>query len=386
MLFSAPTLNEKELEVIAQIEDLKQNLGYAIEGHNPRRWQGLLRRSTFARAIQGSNSIEGYNVTVEDAIAAAEGEQPLDADAAAWAAVTGYRTAMTYVLQLAKDPHFSYSAGLIRSLHFMMLQYDLSKNPGRWRPGPIFVRDEARNETVYEGPEAGLVPVLVDELIAALLSSDQTLPGVVRAAMAHLNLVMIHPFSDGNGRMGRCLQTLVLARTGVLAPVFSSIEEYLGRNTGTYYEVLASVGGGAWHPERDTRPWVRFCLTAHFRQATTLLRRSRELEKLWGSLEVEITRRALPERTIFALADASVGFKVRNPTYRTVAEISDQLASRDLKLLVDSGLLVPMGERRGRYYVASNALKAIRVATAESKRVPDPFDEQVRMPFFPGLQ
>jgi Fic family protein len=49
--------------------------------------------------------------------------------------------------------------------------------------------------------------------------------------MAHLNLVMIHPFRDGNGRMARCLQSVVLAREGVLSPVFMSVEEYLGRNT-----------------------------------------------------------------------------------------------------------------------------------------------------------
>jgi len=85
--------------------------------------------------------------------------------------------------------------------------------------------------------------------------------------MAHLNLVMIHPFRDGNGRMARCLQSLVLARGGVLSPMFMSIEEYLGRNTHNYYNVLAQVGGGSWQPERDTRPWIRFILTAHLRQA-----------------------------------------------------------------------------------------------------------------------
>lgn len=384
MLFRAPNLDEKEREVISRIGDLKQSLGYAV-GQGPRRWQGLLRRSTFARAIRGSNSIEGYNVTVEDAIAAAEGEAPVDADTETWAAVMGYRSAMTYVLQLAGDPHFRYSPDLIRGLHFMMIQHDLSKNPGRWRPGAVFVRDEDRNEVVYEGPEAETVPGLIDELVASLESGSDSTPGMVRAAMAHLNLVMIHPFSDGNGRMARCLQTLVLARTGVLGPQFSSIEEYLGRNTRAYYDVLANVGAGAWRPEREARPWLRFCLTAHYRQATTLLRRSRELEKLWNSLEIELQQMGLPERTIYALADAAMGYRIRNTTYRSAAEISDQLASRDLKVLVDSGLLVPTGERRGRSYLASQRLRDIRRTTAESKRVPDPFEEQVEMPLLPGI-
>ncbi len=83
----------------------------------------------------GSNSIEGYNVTQEDAIAAADGEEPLDAQSETWAAITGYRNALTYVLQLSDDPHFRYGEGFIRSLHYMMLSYDLPRHPGSWRPG-----------------------------------------------------------------------------------------------------------------------------------------------------------------------------------------------------------------------------------------------------------
>jgi Fic family protein len=91
--------------------------------------------------------------------------------------------------------------------------------------------------------------------------------------MAHLNLVMIHPFRDGNGHMARCLQSLVLVRGGVFSPVFMSVEDYLGRNTHAYYDILAAVGKGSWQPAGDTRPWLRFMLTAHLRQATTMLRR-----------------------------------------------------------------------------------------------------------------
>ncbi len=62
--------------------------------------------------------------------------------------------------------------------------------------------------------------------------------------MAHLNLTMIHPFKDGNGRMARALQTLVLSREGIVSPVFSSIEEWLGKNTLPYYNILAETGEG----------------------------------------------------------------------------------------------------------------------------------------------
>ena len=373
MIFATPIPETKEAEVLAKIEELKRTLGYSVSA-TPKRWYGLLRRITFARAVRGSNTIEGYDVALDDTIAAAEGEEPIDPKTEAWAAVTGYQSAMTYVLQLADDPHFSYSADLMRSLHFMMLQYKLSKNPGRWRRGPIFVRDDEKDEVVYEAPAADLVPELVDELVQ-YLNGGQEDPGIIKAAMAHLNLVMIHPFADGNGRMARCLQTLVLARGGVLAPPFASIEEYLGRNTRAYYDVLAEVGSGSWHPARNARPWIRFCLTAHFRQATTLLLRTRELQRLWDALDDEIAKSHLPERTILALADAAIGLRVRNATYRPIAEINDNLASRDLKSLVQHGLLLPKGEKRGRFYVASEALKTIRAATRETRKVEDPFEE-----------
>ncbi len=373
MIFETPHLSSQEIAVLERIDDLRRALGHRV-GTSPKRWYGLLRRITFARAVRGSNSIEGYDVSLDDAIAAAEGEEPLDAKTEAWAAVTGYQSAMTYVLQLADDPHFSYSSDLLRSLHFMMLQYKLTKNPGRWRIRPIFVRDDERDEVVYEGPSADLVPGLMGELLAGLNATSEV-PRIVQAAMAHLNLVMIHPFSDGNGRMARCLQTLVLARGGVLAPQFSSIEEYLGRNTRAYYDVLAEVGAGTWRPERDARPWIRFSLTAHFRQATTLLHRTRDLQRLWDALEEEAAKKGLPDRALLALSDAAIGLRVRNATYRPMAEISDNLASRDLKSLVEHGFLVPEGEKRGRYYVASEALQAIRARTRESARVEDPFED-----------
>lgn len=365
MLYRTPALDDRETRGLAEVEAIRESLKWSLQ--SPRRWTGFLRRNNLAKAIRGSNSIEGYDVTADDAIAAVEGEEPLAAEKETWAAIQGYRDAMTYVLELSRDPHFLYDENLIKSLHFMMLKYDLGKRPGRWRPGSIFVREEQRGEIVYEGPDVERVPPLMRELVEEL---NVPAPGdkpIVRGAMAHLNLAMIHPFSDGNGRMARILQTLVLAREAILEPAFCSIEEYLGRNTRDYYNVLLHVGRSNWSPSNDCRPWIRFCLIAHYRQAKTLVRRRKETERLWNELEHLLASRKLPERTIFALADAASGLKVRNATYRVQAEISDFVASRDLKLLVDNGLLVSDGEKRGRTYVADLPVRKIGKETAEPR-------------------
>ncbi|MCZ7589205.1 MAG: Fic family protein [Gaiella sp.] len=360
MLFETPALDDHEHGVLHEIDGLRQTLRWQIAA--PRRWVGSLRRLTFARAVQGSNTIEGYNATLDDVAAVVAGEEPLEASEETRRALAGYRDAMTYVLQLSEDPHFVFDETLLRSLHFMMMSYDLSKNPGRWRPGAVYVRNEATGTVVYEGPDVELVPVLVAELVKAVNAHEET-HALVRAAMAHLNLVLIHPFSDGNGRMGRCVQTLVLAREAILEPPFASIEEYLGANTQAYYDVLAGVGQGSWHPENDARPWVRFSLTAHLRQAKILLARVKESEELWDRCVVEAQSARLPPRIVPVLFNTALGFRAQRSLYRSLVEedVSDAMATRDLRAMADAGLLVAHGERRGRFYTASAGLRAIAV-------------------------
>lgn len=380
MVFQAPSPRDDDLAVLDLLSTQRDQLRDRVA--QPRRWSGTLRRMAFARAVQGSNSIEGYNASLGDVVAAVAGERTLEAEEETQHALAGYRDAMTYVLQIAADEDLWVDEGLLKSLHFMMLKYDLDKHPGRWRPGPIYVRREATDEIVYEGPPSEDVPGLIAEMLVELETDG--VPVVVKAAMAHLNLTLIHPFKDGNGRMARCLQTLVLARDRVIAPVFSSIEEFLGRNTEAYYAVLEDVGAGAWHPERDARPWVRFCMRAHFLQATTTMRRREEIETLWNSCAELADSNRLPERSAAGLMDAAIGLRIRRQTYRASAEaavgeeISDLTASRDLKAMVDADLLEAVGERRARYYLAGSTLTALR-ETVRAKRPPKSADDPFRI-------
>jgi Fic family protein len=342
--------------VLDEIEGFRQRLRYQLA--EPRRWQGQLRRSLAARAIQGSNSIEGYQVSLEVAEDVVGYEAPIEGVDSVPPEIVGYRDALTYVQQLADNPCFRYERMLLSALHFLMLDHHMEKSPGRYRTGEIFIRNDQTRQVVYEGPEPELVLDLVDELLDWLNTGDLDLPVFVRAAMAHLNLVNIHPWRDGNGRMSRCLQTLVLARDGVLAAEFSSIEEWLGagRNTYDYYEVLNAVGGRTWSPDRDTHPWIRFCLRAHHMQAQLVEQRLDHYARLWLALEDLADVRSLPERTVNALFTAARGIRVRRTTYQRDADLSHNQAIRDLRLLAGMGLLRPLGETRGRSYAAGELL------------------------------
>jgi Fic family protein len=352
VIYRTPDLTDADLAVLAGIDELRERLRFFL--YEPRRWYGSLRRATFARAVQGSNSIEGYHASVEDVVAVLEGEEPLHADAETRHAIEGYRDAMTYVVQLGTAPPMpALDTSLVKALHFMMLRYDLAKHPGQWRPGAVWVQDRDGN-VVYQAPDRVDLENLVAEVLAQANRGDQ--PPIVAASMAHLNLALVHPFSDGNGRMARCLQSYVLASEGVLSPEFLSIEEYLGRNTATYYDVLTEVAQGTWSPERDARPWLRFSLTAHHRQALTVLRRIEEAEALWDRCERIAQERGLPPRAVAALVDAARGWQLRRSLYvKTVRsasgeEITDATATRDLAAITGAGLLTPVGEKRGRSY------------------------------------
>jgi Fic family protein len=376
-VFTAPTAVDDDRAVIVLIDSLRDEMKQRVS-MDPGRWTGGLRRILDALAVQASTGTDGYYATLSDVVAAADGDSPLEADDATQQALSGYQEAMTYVLELAQDRAATIDQGVLKSLHFMMFKHELKKNPGRWRPDDIVVRRRSSQEIIYRGPPSDSISELIESLLVELEESD--VPVLVRAAMAHLNLVMIHPYSGGNVRMARCLQTLVLAREQISAPAFSSIEEYLGQNMGAYYEILDEVGEGEWHPESDAQPWVRFCLTAHYRQAQSVLRRIHAFEELWNVAAHLAEARRLPQRCVGPICEAAYGVRVRRATYRSNVEITDgesiadQTASRDLRALVTAGLFVPIGDTRGRFYFPSDDLTATWLDIL-SRRPPQAHDD-----------
>jgi Fic family protein len=375
MIYVAPQLTRHDKDVLAEIHEMRRELAAVVR--SPRRWTGGLRKTMLARAILGSNSIEGYVVAEDDAAAALDDEEPLSADDRTFAEIRGYRQALGYVLQSAGDPFFRFDAGVLRSMHYMMLQHDLTKSPGQYRTGPIYVHDERTERRVYEGPEASHVPQLMEEL-AQQLQTESPADPLVRAAMAHLNLVMIHPFRDGNGRMARALQTMVLSREAIVEPAFSSIEEWLGSNTEDYYRVLAKTAQGHWRPEGSAGLWVSFNLRAHHMQAQTVARRFDDASAIWLELDCLVADHALPDRVTGLLYEAVLGYRVRRPLYIKLSAVEERTATRDLARLADEGLLEARGERRGRHYIAGEELRQIQERSRQRRR--DLYDPYPDMP------
>jgi hypothetical protein len=186
--------------------------------------------------------------------------------------------------------------------------------------------------------------------------------------------------------MSRCLHTLVLAREKILAPEFSSIEEWLGsspHNTAMYYAALAETQGGSYQPDRDAHGWVRFCLRAHHLQAQLVQRRFDVAAEVWRVLAGHVASAGLGERAVAALYAATRPGGVRRTTYARDEALTRDQAVRDLQGLKRAGLIEEIGHGRTQRYIAAGpAAQAERTVRAAHAKQPlrDPYGPAARTP------
>lgn len=370
VLFPTPQLTPEDRAVLDGVDAMRERLRHQVQDR-PGKWTLGLRKFLTADAVAASNSIEGFRVSTQDVQDLMSGERDVDVSDENREETLAYERMMTYVQSLHDVADFEYSKGLLNALHWMLQGHRHTRNKpaGQWRTGPVYVTDP-RDPLVaaYTAPDAADVPGLMAELVAWLNAADDAHP-LIRAAMAHLHLVSIHPWADGNGRMSRSLQRLMIAREGVLAPEFSSIEAWLGRpgNTWEYYQELQRRGA-TYRPDQDVSGWIRFNLTAYHQQAQTVQHRMDRSAAVWELLAAFAGETRLDERMISALHDVAISGRVRRSRYEQAEGLTLQQAQRDLRDLVTAGLLAPVGRTRARYYT-------------EGPRFPEQALEQARTPF-----
>lgn len=362
MIYSTPTIDGSLQAHLDELAALRRDLEHEVD--RPARWMGSLRRAVRASSIGSSTSIEGFSVTPEEALALVGGGEMTDRDSDDRLAVACYARAMDHVATMAVDPAFRWLDRVILDLHFDACSFQPDKDPGLWRTGPIAVTGED-GSLDYRGPEGGEVKGLIDEVIAWLQEGDLGVDVVVRAAMAHLHVTSVHPFRDGNGRVSRIVQSLVLAREGMASPEFFSIEEYLGAHTRAYYAALRVVQAGSYQPERDASSWVAFCVEAHIAQARQRLAQIQRAAKRWERLEGLVEERGWPDRLTIALEQSLAGGTDR-AKYGTEADVSPPTASGDFRRLLDAGLVSQRGRGRNTGYEASERLREEIAKATES--------------------
>jgi Fic family protein len=353
MIYSTPLISPALQERLDELAQLREALGHEVKTRS--RWMGSLRREVRASSIAGSTSIEGFSVSPEEALALTSGREATNRDGEDRQAVACYARAMDHVGTMGIDPSFRWLDRVILDLHFDACSFQRDKDPGLWRTGPIGVTGPD-GSLEYRGPDGEQVVELMTEVVDWLADGDLDVDVVVRAAMAHLHVVSVHPFRDGNGRISRIVQSLVLAREGLSSPEFFSIEEHLGTHTQEYYAALREAQGGSHQPQRDASSWVAFCVEAHLVQARQRLAQIEQAAARWRYLEELVEEREWPERLVIALEQSLVGGTERGK-YSEEADVSPATASADFRRLLDAGLVTQRGRGRNVGYVASPRLR-----------------------------
>jgi Fic family protein len=354
-LFATPPKSTAILQRLEELDELRRYLAHDL-GDSAQPWTGALRRLAAAEATVGSTSIEGYGASLEDTVEILAGRHPAGASDETQRIIAAYAQAMDRVAVLADDPRFQWSTQTMLDLHFLVCHPQPQAGPGRLREGSVVVT-RGLGRDPYRPPDSGDVPALVGEVATWLDKGDLARHPVVRAAMAHLNLVSIHPFRDGNGRLARIVQSLVLAKEGLLRPELVSIEPYLGRHTREYYTVLEEVQGPSFDPERDASAWVEFCIEAHVFEAMER-RRWLEIAHARHDFCEHLARdQGYPERLVGALDQALLGLPITNADHRRETNIASPTATQDLQRLRHDGWLDQEGGGRSLRYVASRKLQ-----------------------------
>lgn len=276
--------------------------------------------------------------------------------------VSNYVRALEY--GLSRLDTLPLSLRLIREMHERLLQGTRGRSltPGEFRRSQNWI-----------GPagctlmEATYVPPPVDEMNAALdafekyLHTPSDLPPLVRLAIAHYQFEAIHPFLDGNGRIGRLLVTMLLCTEGLLPQPLLYLSAYFERHRDEYYGNLLDVSlQGSWHK------WIRFFLRAVAVQARDAIQRSDLLLDLWRGYRdkmQEARSSALLLRIVDGLFQSPA---LTNPGAAKHLGITPRSAQLNIDKLIAAGILQEAtGRKRNRLYVAHEIIRTLEESEHE---------------------
>lgn len=302
-----------------------------------------------------SSRIEGTVASLSDLfsfeVLGAAGELPNDV-----VEVSNYVTALEYGLTRLKT--LPVSLRLIRELHERLMRDARGYNmtPGEFR--------RSQNWIGVPGcriQEAKFIPPPVMEMKKSLeqleiyLHSPDEFPPLINMAIVHYQFEAIHPFLDGNGRIGRLIITLLMVSQGLLPQPLLYLSAYFERNRSDYYRLLLAVSQrGAWHE------WISFFLRGVSEQSAAAFAEAQRL----GALEVAYKKRFDQPRVSAALLRAIESLFTRPVvTVKTLAEqlkLSQPAAKTIIERLMKSEILQEItGKGKNRVYVAREILASL---------------------------
>lgn len=295
-----------------------------------------------------SSNIEGTQTKMEEALLDEE-EVPLD-KRDDWAEVQNYIIAMNEAIKSLQS--LPLSSRLIRDTHKILMSGVRGKNryPGEFRTSQNWIGGTNPNDAIFVPPTFSEIPGLITDLENFIHNPVCDLPDLIKIALIHYQFETIHPFSDGNGRVGRLLITLYLVSKGILKRPILYLSDYLESHRRSYYDKIMNVRFAD-----DVSGWVKFFLEGIIETAEKGTNALNDIMSLQKEYEEEIKSMGSSSANALKLidnmyqnpfTDITKTAKIINQTFPTAKRLIESLMEKKILAEITGG-------KRGKKYVLS---------------------------------
>lgn len=256
------TIHEADLNILLEEANIKLGELNAFSVFVPD--VDIFLRMHIVKEATQSSRIEGTKTRMDEAVLEEKDINPEMKDD--WEEVQNYIEAMNYsIVRMNKLP---VSSRLIREAHKILLKGVRGKHkmPGEFRTSQNWIGGATLKDARFVPPHHSLLPELMSDLEKFLNNTEIQVPYLIRIGMAHYQFEAIHPFLDGNGRIGRLLITLYLVNQKILNKPTLYISDFIEKNRQHYYDNLSSVSN-----KSDMVQWLRFFLVGIIETAKTAI-------------------------------------------------------------------------------------------------------------------
>jgi Fic family protein len=344
------------MDNLAGIEDMRQLLDSipilpSVEGTIQRR--SLVETIHYSTRIEG-NQLDIHNV--EKLSSSQVPKPPIDRDEQE---VLNLYKAMDFINYIADQHELPISENVIKQIHaFVMRDIPGPGSPGVYKLEQNAIADETTGERIFLPPKPGDVPQLMGDFCHWLSRKPMAFHPVITAGIAHLELVAIHPFDNGNGRTARALADLIMNRNGYgFRQLFSWVAQ-IGIDMTTYHKTLRKVLGPEYGANVDPTAWLEYFTEAVNKSLATRRSELLQIRKIFVDVYNAGQKKGLTKDQVEAVVYAGVYGSVTSGVYMQSTELSRSTVVKRLNQLVEFKLLEPEGKGRNARYVLPSQVSA----------------------------
>lgn len=309
------------------------------------------RKDALIRSVHYGTHIEGNELNLSQAEKVIEGQDVLARDRDIQE-VLNYRKVMDYLGELSSRESLSIDEKLIFELHKLTVEKILpDEKVGKFRENQVVIKNSVTGEVSFRPPPSTAVPFQVEELLEFINQKESDIHPVLRAGIVHYELVRIHPFVDGNGRVARALSTLILFLEGYDIRKFFSLEEYFDNDSLDYYEALKSVEKNDF----NMTVWLEYFTKGlsielnKIKEKVENISIDAHLKEKLGGKPIMLTERQI--KIIEYIQ--KVGYLQNKGFTSLFPMVSEDTILNELKGLIKEGIVKKSGSTKGAKYVMS---------------------------------